>query len=311
MSHAVAGHVAVLICTFRGERYLRRQLDTIAQQSHPHWTIHVSDDGSDDGTLDILREYRQRLGAQRMQLFDGPRQGFARNFMSLIARPEVRADHYAFTDQDDEWDARKLERAVQALAQRPRATPALYGSRSRLIDQDGRPMGLSRLFTKPPGFANALVQNMCTGNTMVLNDAAMGLLRSAGTDVQVSAHDWWAYLLVTGSGGQVVYDPYPTIGYRQHGANLYGANRSLRAKWQRATRLLRGDFSQWNAQNVSALQRNLALLTPASRKCLALFERARGCAAPGSLFWLLRAGVYRQTWDGQLGLIVAALTRRL
>jgi glycosyltransferase involved in cell wall biosynthesis len=303
--------VAVLICTYRGEKYLRRQLDTIVLQTHRNWVIYASDDGSDDGTLPLLREFRQTLGKDRLRIFSGPRTGFANNFLSLIARDGIQADHYAFTDQDDEWDRCKLERAIAALTALPAATPALYGSRSELIDHDGRRLGFSRVFTRPPGFSNALVQNMVSGNTMVMNRAAMSLMRQAGTDIEVSAHDWWAYLLVTGSGGAMVYDRYPTIRYRQHGRNLYGANTAWRAKWARVSMLFKGDFRDWNTLNIGALRRNWALLTEQSRRHLELFECARSASAPSRLIYLLRAGVYRQTWDGQLGLLVAALTRKI
>ena len=303
--------VAILICTFRGAHHLRRQLETIVEQTHREWVIYASDDGSDDATLAILREFEQVLGAARVRVFDGPRAGFAANFLSLIARDEVRGDCYAFTDQDDEWDACKLERAVAALAARDAAVPALYGSRSELIDDAGRHLGFSPTPTRPPGFSNALVQNMVSGNTMVMNGAAMALMRRAGTDVQVSAHDWWAYLLVTGSGGEMIYDRYPTIRYRQHGANLYGANTGWRARWVRIGKVFRGDFRVWNAQNIAALHRNWPLLTEQSRRHVELFERARTASAPSRLFHLFRAGVYRQTWVGQLGLVVATLTQRI
>ena len=46
----------------------------------------------------------------------------------------------------------------------------------------------------------------------------------------VVAHDWWAYQLVSGAGGTVIYDPEPLVAYRQHSGNLIGGNLGLRAK---------------------------------------------------------------------------------
>jgi glycosyltransferase involved in cell wall biosynthesis len=303
--------VAILICTYRGEKHIGRQIETIVEQDHHRWCIYVSDDGSDDATLEILRNYQDQLGESRLRVYTGPRKGFAANFFSLIARDEARADYYAFTDQDDEWEPDKLSRSIEMLGSAPATVPAIYGSRSRLIDEEGKEVGFSRPFQRPSGFANALVQNMVSGNTMVLNRAAMGLIRAAGTDVGVSAHDWWAYLLVTGCGGQLLYDPYPSIRYRQHADNLYGANVSLRAMVRRALRLFAGDFREWNEQNLSALKRNSAMLTPECRAQLQLFEAARSASLLTRIFRLWRSGVYRQTWDGQLGLIIAALLKRL
>jgi glycosyltransferase involved in cell wall biosynthesis len=48
-------YVAILMCTFNGERFLKEQLDSFATQTHQNWTLWVSDDGSTDQTLEILR----------------------------------------------------------------------------------------------------------------------------------------------------------------------------------------------------------------------------------------------------------------
>jgi hypothetical protein len=42
---------------------------------------------------------------------------------------------------------------------------------------------------------------------------------------QVASHDWWVYQLVKGAGGNVYYDPEPTILYRQHAGCLVGSAR--------------------------------------------------------------------------------------
>jgi glycosyltransferase involved in cell wall biosynthesis len=305
------GDVAILMCTYRGAKYLRRQLETVLGQRYPHWTLYVSDDGSDDGTLAILDEFRARPGGERIRVFDGPRRGFANNFFSLIARREVRADYYAFTDQDDEWGDDKLGRAVAKLRHFPSDAPVLYASRSELVDQHGAHIGFSRRYQKPSGFSNALVQNMASGNTMVLNHTAIELMRQAGTDIDVSAHDWWAYLIVTGSGGLMVFDQHPTIRYRQHGHNLYGGNISLKAMLKRVARLFAGDFRTWNDRNLVALRASSALLHEDSKRTIEEFDQARHGSCARRLFGLFRAGVYRQTWDGQLGLAVAALAKRI
>jgi glycosyltransferase involved in cell wall biosynthesis len=303
--------VAALMCTYRGARYIERQLATIAAQTYPHWRLFVSDDGSDDETLEILQRFRANGNQQRVYIFHGPRRGFARNFFSLIARPEVRADFYAFTDQDDEWHESKLERAIEQLRRLPNDAPVLYGSRSELVDEQGKRIGFSRRCRRPSGFANALVQNIVSGNTMVLNHDALELIRSAGTDVDVSAHDWWAYLLITGSGGLMVYDPYPTVRYRQHLHNLYGSNVSYSAMCRRIRKLLAGDYRDWNARNLEALRARRALLHEDNKRLMDLFDASRSGSVTQRLFWLLRAGLYRQTLLGQLGLLFATAARRL
>ncbi|KLV91750.1 hypothetical protein SK41_02122 [Klebsiella aerogenes] len=54
--------IAVLLCTYNGEKYLKEQIDSIINQTYKNWVIYVSDDGSTDGTIAILEEYQRKLG---------------------------------------------------------------------------------------------------------------------------------------------------------------------------------------------------------------------------------------------------------
>ena len=152
------------------------------------------------------------------------------------------------------WEADKLERAVAWLATVPSGTAAVYGSRTTLIDPDGRVIGMSPLFRKPPTFRNALVQNIAGGNTMVLNEAARQLLIKAGGALDVPSHDWWLYQLTTASGGLMHYDTHCSVRYRRHERNLVGWNIGIVARVRRARMLIQGRFKNWTDRNVKALE---------------------------------------------------------
>jgi hypothetical protein len=109
----------------------------------------------------------------------------------------------------------------------------------------------------------------------------------------------------------VHYDPYPTVRYRQHEANQFGANISLRAQWRRARELLQGRFRGWVDANLRALGRVRHLLTSDNQRVLDEFMRARRRRVYGRLLGLKRTGIFRQTRLGNLGLIAAALINRL
>ena len=115
----------------------------------------------------------------------------------------------------------------------------LYCGRTRTVDEDGRVVGFSPQFSRPPCFANALVHNIAGGNTMVMNDSARQLILEAGV-VDVVAHDWWTYLMVSGAGGRVIYDDEPTVDYRQHDDNQVGANMGISARLGRYLRVMGG-----------------------------------------------------------------------
>jgi glycosyltransferase involved in cell wall biosynthesis len=306
-----APKLAILLGTFNGQRFLSEQLDSFAAQTYGNWVLWVSDDGSTDDTLRILEAYRARWPEGKLRSLDGPQRDYAANFLSLVCHAHVESDYYAWSDQDDIWEADKLERATDWLAQQPASMPALYCSRTQLVDAQNRPIGYSPLFARPPGFANALVQNVGGGNTMVFNRAARALIQEAGDSIEAVSHDWWAYLLASACGGTVFYDPYPAMRYRQHGTNLIGANASLRARLSRLGQLLRGRYRSWNDANLRALARMQHRFTSENQRILADFADARSRWLLPRLQGLVRSGVYRQTLPGKLALFIGSVMRKV
>ncbi|UYO53122.1 glycosyltransferase family 2 protein [Rhodopseudomonas palustris] len=283
-----APKVAILLATRNGEKFLPEQLESYRLQSYPNWDLHASDDGSTDGTVGLIETFGLTV-AQRVAVHQGPRQGFWQNFMSLVHRDEIDADLLAFSDQDDIWNPQKLEVAVEWFKASSDGGPALYFSRTELIKENGPTVGLSPLFTRPPSFRNALVQNIGGGNTMMFNRAARDLLRKAPADVRIVSHDWWTYQLISGAGGATHYDPWPSVKYRQHGRNLVGANAGFRARLARLKEFSSGRLRDWNNTNIEALRRSRALLTSENGRVLDLFAQARQAG------WLRRAALLRQT----------------
>jgi glycosyltransferase involved in cell wall biosynthesis len=305
----VVARTAVLLCSFNGDRYLDKQLESIACQHRPGVRVYVSDDGSNDQTLSILDRFRARWGEERLSIGQGPQRGYVANFFSLVCSP-IEADYFAYADQDDVWHPDKLSRAITALSALQEELPAVYCSRTRLIDESGRPLGLSPRFEKPPAFANALIQNIAGGNTMVLNRKARDLICAVGS-VDVVSHDWWTYLLVTGCGGTVIFDPHPSTDYRQHQDNLIGSNMAWSDRFNRFSFGLRGRKREWNTKNIAALQQHRDLLTAENQWTLDIFFRARNANLFPRLLGMWRSGVYTQSGLGTLGLLIAILLKIL
>jgi len=310
-SPSASERVAILLSTYNGERFLAEQLDSLIAQTHKDWTIYASDDGSSDATLDILAKYRAQLGDDRLVIVQGPRQGFAANFLSLLAREEIQAPYFAFCDQDDLWIPERLAMGLDWMRGLPGDRPALFCSRTQLIDSGGKPIGLSPLFNKPPCFENALVQSIAGGNTMLFNAAARLLLSQTDRSTHIVSHDWWAYILVTGCGGAVAYEQRPTIGYRQHGNNIVGSNSSLQDRLVRVRKMFQGTFRQWTNDNLNALSSFKHHLTPHNQKTLSLFEMGRHAPLFTRLRLMHQSGVHRQTLPGTLGLTAAIILQRV
>ncbi|QWD19770.1 glycosyltransferase family 2 protein [Polynucleobacter paneuropaeus] len=300
---------SILIASHEPKYYLLEQIESIQDQTHQSWSVFLSDDSISNEWQLKYSEHLTKIGAKILQ---GPKIGFASNFLSLARNPELQSDLYAFCDQDDIWDKNKLEDILQIFTNLDNTIPRLYCGRTIIVDSDNQVIGQSPLFNRAPSFKNALIQNIGGGNTMVFNNAARNLLLACPLNLHVVSHDWFFYQLVTGAEGEVIYDPKPYVKYRQHDANLVGANIGWSARIRRIKLLLAGRFKDWNEVNVNALLTISHLLSPESKKTLQLFILTRASNSfLTRLFWLKRSGLYRQTFLGNLGLIIGLILRKV
>lgn len=303
--------VTILLATRNGEAFLDEQIGSLAEQTHPRMDIWASDDGSTDRTIEILKDWKNRWAKGRFHISGGPRKGFSENFRSLVSNESVEADFIAFCDQDDIWEPHKLESALEWMRRRDRCLPLMFCSRTLNISETGEPLSMSPIFSCKPSFRNALVQSLAGGNTMVLNHSAWQLVKRASSRSEFVSHDWWAYLIVSGSGGVVRYSSEPLVRYRQHANNLVGANRSWQARVKRIRSLLDGQFVRWNDENLRGLEHNRDMLTADALAVVERFRSARCGGLVDRLVNLSRSGVYRQTLFGTVALWMAATIRRM
>lgn len=293
--------VQILLAMYQGAPFLAAQLDSIAAQDQP-WRLTVSDDGSTDAGPQIVRDFAAAHPG-RVTLTAGPGQGAAANFRALLAGAE--ADFTALADQDDVWLPDKLSRAVRALD--GISGPAIYCSRVTICDRDLRPVADSGLPTRPLSFRHGLVQNIVQGNTVVLNRAALGLAAAAHPLTgPVVMHDWWLYQLVTGAGGRVIFDPTPSVLYRQHGGNVVGGDPGPTARLKSLRRMAKGQHRDWSRQTLSAMTAARSFLTPENQRLLDNFAALTGPGALRRVNALRKGGFYRQGTLPNLALWPAA-----
>lgn len=310
--------ILIALCSYNGGRWLAAQLESIAAQDFQNWALWVSDDGSTDDTKSIVAAFQAQHSEHDIRLVDGPQLGGTQNFLSLICHPDLplTPDTYlALCDQDDIWLPQKLSRGLEALQAQPDADrPLIYGAQSRHIDEQGRTVGHSR---RPRGevvLQNAVVQNMVSGHSLILNPAALALARQAGRPKGIGFQDWWLSLLVLACGGRAVIDEAEVLLYRQHANNVMGAPKGAAAAWLRLRQLWSGTYRGWIDANLVGLCAVQNRLTPeAQRIGAALTTPADGPAllnGPSRLKTYRRLGIHRQSHLGS-GLLYAAALFRL
>lgn len=308
--------ICILMGLYNGAQFLEDQLQSFAAQKTPTWDLVACDDGSTDDSLKILNRFARTvepLGHQVTHV-QGPRQGATANFLTgMVHAPDV--DFLALSDQDDLWLPDRLQMGIDALSHVPVDTPALYGSRTWITDEALENRRLSPEFHHPPSFRNALVQSIAGGNTMLLNRAALDLVRAAAPEALTTGgpvtHDWWLYQLITGVGGQVIRDETPSLLYRQHGGNLFGTNLGRRAAMHRIGRILRGDLAKWMDANLAALEASAHRLTPENRAVLDAFRQLRTGGVLARIRGFAALGLRRQSRAAQGALWLALMIGRL
>lgn len=224
-------HVAVAMCTYNGARFLQAQLDSLAGQTRPPDELVVGDDGSSDGTLDILDRFAAGAGRGiRMDLRRNPANlGYAANFDATLRR--TAGDVVFLCDQDDVWHPEKIDRMCAEFERRPRL--GLLHTDARLVDADGKDlrcglfealeMTAAEISAEHAGraFDVLLRRNTVTGATAAIRREA---LLEALPVAEGWVHDEWLALR-TSLGWEVDCLDWASIDYRQHGGNQIGMRR--------------------------------------------------------------------------------------
>ena len=102
-------NLAILMATFNGEAYIEQQLQSLYRQSYKEWTLYIHDDGSTDGTVNIINQYAKKHDNIIVFHYTSGT-GAKDNFLSMLAR--IDAHYYMFCDQDDVWLENKIEESL-------------------------------------------------------------------------------------------------------------------------------------------------------------------------------------------------------
>lgn len=116
--------VSVVVATYNGEKYLKKQLDSIVCQLNDGDELLISDDGSKDNTIDIIREYEAKYN--QIKFYRGPEKGYVSNFEFLIKK--AKNDIILISDQDDVWKSKKIDTIKKVFIENPDAWVVLHNA---------------------------------------------------------------------------------------------------------------------------------------------------------------------------------------
>ena len=208
--------VVVLMSTFNGEKFLREQLDSVLRQINVEIKINIRDDGSSDGTQNILEEYSKNN--HNISFKVGKNIGAAQSFLTLLYQIDWSKsyDYLAFCDQDDLWDEKKINMAVEKIKRV--STPALYYSALNTFNNitlEKEKINVPYQYT----LIESMFKSVFPGCTMVINRAGIEMLYQIGKPSAVVMHDCFIYQVFIAAGYSIFYDTNSYINYRIHGSN--------------------------------------------------------------------------------------------
>lgn len=221
---------SVAICTFNGARYIQEQLSSILSQTRKVDEIVICDDGSTDGTLNVLKRFSDEYSCVRYYVNERNK-GFKQNFFDAMRL--CTGDVVFLADQDDRWYPDKVELSLKWFDEHPKMQ--LLFTNARIIDGNSRQTGetiFERIgFDKEKqkaalhGFMMDIleVNNRATGATMVIKK---NFIDNFNEDWYATAkvHD---YALVIEAMGKEVggFIAEPLMDYRLHASNNAGMER--------------------------------------------------------------------------------------
>ncbi len=205
---------SVAMATYNGARHIKEQLDSILCQLGEEDELVVSDDGSRDGTLGILREYAGMDA--RIRLVKGPGQGVKQNFGNALGL--TRGRHIFLADQDDIWEKGKLRRVLDAFGE----TGASVVVHDAVVFEGEDPGQV--LFDSffefrgaGPGVVRNIVKNSYIGCCMAFRRELLDYALPIPGGIEM--HDQWIGVLGDYAFGKSCFLREPLLRYRRHGDN--------------------------------------------------------------------------------------------
>jgi glycosyltransferase involved in cell wall biosynthesis len=197
------------MATFNGARYVREQVETILEQLEPGDELVVSDDSSEDDTVEIVRSFRDdRIRILESNAF----RSALRNFEHAVRN--ARGEVIVLADQDDVWLPNKLP-LVRDLFAGETARPYLVVLDARIVDEEERvlyPSVQARL-DAGPGLVKNIWANRYLGCCMAFSRDLLDVALPFPDGVDM--HDIWLGQLCERIG-TTAFIPVTTMLYRRH-----------------------------------------------------------------------------------------------
>jgi glycosyltransferase involved in cell wall biosynthesis len=210
--------VSVAMATYNGQQHIRRQLDSLAAQSHVPAELVITDDCSHDNTIDAIAAFAKTASFPVHVYRNDVRLGWRANFMKAASL--CQSDLISFCDQDDYWYPNKIAMSVKPFSD-PEVLLTYHDA--DVVADDGRRIRLLYARALPmssPWLSVGGLTEVFRRSLLRLSDLWPSSLDTFESN-QPAAHDQWVFFLAT-VFGRTAYLDEPLVAYVQHAGNAVG-----------------------------------------------------------------------------------------
>lgn len=191
--------VSIILPTHNGARFIERAIASVRTQTFVDWELVVIDDGSTDGTAQIVAKLAEEDA--RIRLVQNEHNlGIQKTLNTGLAH--AAGKYIARIDDDDAWtDEAKLSAQVAYLDSHPDCV--LIGTGARVVDEEGRESFRYRFPETDAAIRRSMLSKNCFAHASVVfrKDTALRVgAYGEGVEVRhVEDHDLWLRLGMLGS----------------------------------------------------------------------------------------------------------------
>lgn len=225
--------ISVVIPSYNHEHFIAQAIESVLHQSYPNIELIVIDDGSQDGSVDVIRSYQDQRLTCIIQENAGAHQAINRGLQM------AKGDYLAILNSDDSYLPRRFERMMTEMKKHDNV--AFACSYIQVIDSEGNVLGIKEgwhnmdswlvphpelSYKSSDDFDRNLIMTNFTATTSNFLFSKSLYQKIGGMRNLRYVHDWDFALRAAQVANCMIVDQ-PLMRYRVHGTNTISSNR----KW--------------------------------------------------------------------------------
>jgi glycosyltransferase involved in cell wall biosynthesis len=202
--------VSIALCAYNGERYIKKQLESIINQTHRNLEIIIVDDCSTDATAEIIKEFAQK--DDRIKFYQNEvNLGYNKNFGRAIGL--TTGEYISISDQDDIWELHKIATLLENMGNN-----WLVFSNSQFIDEEGKTGDtlLNNFSIGNKDYRMIIFTNYVAGHSVLFRREFLNYLLPFP---EMGFYDWWMAFVALYHHRIAYIDKVLTM-YRKHSTSV-------------------------------------------------------------------------------------------